>query len=47
MDLAEDQLGMSAAVNGHLTPEAKKFIGLAKSHRNKIRRRLVKKALLK
>jgi hypothetical protein len=46
-DLAEDQLGMSAAVNGQLTPEAEKAIGLAKSRRNKIRRRLVKKALLK
>jgi len=46
-DLAEDQLGLPAAVNGHLTPKAKKSIGLAKSRRNKIRRRLVKKALLK
>ena len=46
-DLAEEQLGTSAVVNGHLTPEAEKSIGLAKSRRNKIRRRLVKKALLK
>ena len=46
-DLAEDQLGLPAAVNGHLTPKAKKSIGLAKSRRSKIRRRLVKKALLK
>ncbi|MAX57631.1 MAG: hypothetical protein CL755_02115 [Chloroflexi bacterium] len=46
-DLAEEQLGTSAVVNGHLTPEAEKSIGLAKSRRNEIRRRLVKKALLK
>ena len=45
-NLAEEQLGASAVVNGHL-PEAEKSIGLAKSRRNEIRRRLVKKALLK
>ena len=46
-NLAEEQLGTSAVLNGHLTPEAGKSIGLAKSRRNEIRRRLVKKALLK
>ena len=46
-DLAEEQLGTSAVVNGHLTPEAEISVGLAKSRRNEIRRRLVKKALLK
>ena len=46
-NLAEEQLGTSAVVNGHLTPEAEKSIGLAKSRRNEIRRRLFKKALLK
>ena len=46
-NLAEEQLGTSAVVNGHLTSGAEKSIGLAKSRRNKTRRRLVKKALLK
>jgi len=45
-DLAEEQLG-TAAVNAHLTPEAEKFISLAKSRRNKIKRRLANKSLLK
>ncbi len=45
-DIVEEQLGAFPEVNGHLTPEGRKAKGQAKSRRNQIKDRLVKKGLL-
>ena len=45
-DIVEEQLGAFPEVNGHLTPEGRKAKGQAKSRRNQIKDRLVKKSLL-
>ena len=44
-DIVEEQLGAFPEVNGHLTPEGRKAKGQAKSRRNQIKDRLVKKGL--
>jgi len=44
-DVVEQQLGAFPEVNGHLTPEGRKAKGQAKSRRNQIKDRLVKKGL--
>ena len=45
-DIVEEGLGAFPEVNGHLTPEGRKAKGQAKSRRNQIKDRLVKKSLL-
>ena len=44
-DIADEQLGTSPSVEGQLTPEGRKAKGQAKSRRNQIKDRLVKKSL--
>jgi hypothetical protein len=44
-DIVDQQLGSFPEVNGHLTPEGRKAKGQAKSRRNQIKDRLIKKGL--